>query len=422
MKKGIILVAALAAASASGMIYTKSAYKDSIDASLSMYADNFASIGIQVKRDIVSQSAFVFEDTFSFTLTPEFFQSIDSSAPAEAMTFAVKNNCQVYPAYISCENEFDFSAMDLPVDMVSAFKDFKYKSGWSLNPITDSVTSYFNSELLEIDEDGVKISLQPMTILSDSTLDFSEMSVNWQWQGIQLSAPDFELEVQGIEILGDMTHLAGLTFLGTSDFIVKDIKATDNLTFTTQMTDVLVRSDMSEYEKDKFDTRYTISAKELTASGGAMPLDLKDVVIDSRMFGFTKKAFTLLNEIQFKTEPTEQDFVELVDAFGESELGLDIEKFAFTLNGTSVNADADIDFATFTFADIQTQQMMDKFSGIANAKVDKAVAESFPQFVPMLEQYVEMGLAKVDAEGNYLTQVQYKDLVLSANDTPLQSF
>lgn len=102
MKKGIVVIAGVAAVSAFGMWFTQHAYETSVKDALTRNADTYSDMGIKLQKSAIAASFTRVEDKYTLTFTEQFFDQMDIPAfYAGSVDITISNLCRVYPFYMS---------------------------------------------------------------------------------------------------------------------------------------------------------------------------------------------------------------------------------------------------------------------------------------------------------------------------------
>ncbi|MEG3768228.1 DUF945 family protein [Alteromonas sp. 14N.309.X.WAT.G.H12] len=423
MKKGIVVIAGVSAVAVFGMWFTQNAYESSVTDALTRNADTYSNMGIKLEKNAIAASFTRIEDEYTLTLTEQFFDQMDMPALyAESFDITISNLCRVYPFYMSCENEFSLPEGTLPDEFVEKLQGFTYQAGWSFSPLTNSVSSYLNTDGFTVENDGTPLEVAPLTLSSNSDLAFESLNTQMNWGGMTFNDSLTQIDIDNVNVNGDMTRLTGITYLGTSTVSI------DNMVFNTADGEsfsakaINVTSNTNEYETGKYDVRYVATSSDMSIGGGALPIDIAQLHTDIRLYGLSEKALEMMNSFQGNFIEQQDMLTEMLNELGKNEPGLAIDNFSASVNNVPVSIKGEITFDQFTAEDVDTGEIAAKSNAFLNGNVGKEVSTALPQLVPMLDQYSQMGMAEKDAEGNYTTEITIKDRTLSANGNVLQQF
>ncbi|QJR82644.1 hypothetical protein CA267_018750 [Alteromonas pelagimontana] len=139
--------------------------------------------------------------------------------------------------------------------------------------------------------------------------------------------------------------------------------------------------------------------------------------------GFDKAAAELYARLTpVPSTDNKESLIAMIDAVGAKPLTITLEKLSFKYNEVPFQAQGRADIQPFKYAELLAGHGAEKLQAELSIQLGKYVTEVLPQFAPMLEQYVQMGMIEQDEDGAYKSQVQFNRKQLRANDNVVQQF
>lgn len=355
MKKGIVIIAGVSAVAIFGMWFTQHAYETSVTDALTRNANTFSDMGIELQKNAIAASFTRVEDEYTLTLTEQFFDQMDMpDLYAESFDITVSNLCRVYPFYMSCENEFSLPEGTLPEELIEKLQGFSYQAGWAFSPLTNSISSYLNTDGFTVENDGTPLQVAPMTLSSNSDLTFETLKTQMNWGGMTFNDSFTQINIDNVNVSGNMTRLTGITYLGTSTVAIDNIlfNTVDGESFSAKA--INVTSNTNEYEAGKYDVRYVGTSSEMSIGGGALPIDIAQLHTDVRLYGLSEKALEMMNSFQGNFIEQQDMLTEMLNELGKNEPGLAIDTFSALVNNVPVSINGEITFDPFSAEDVDS--------------------------------------------------------------------
>ena len=118
--------------------------------------------------------------------------------------------------------------LDIPEDVAEKLPEFDYDLNWSVNAITRNVNTSASLEKFEIEDvkDGVNFKFDDLDFESNSGMSMDKIQYTLNWDGMTFtSQAGMNFSLGKSESHGDMTHVAGMTFVGSSEVSVESVRS-----------------------------------------------------------------------------------------------------------------------------------------------------------------------------------------------------
>lgn len=410
MGAGLVIITILAG----GQYYTQASYRDRIDQQISKLNTLYSSRGISVTAKSTAHTWFGASDKFAVDLAPAHALSQALGQPS-GLHMLVDNTCQFWPFYVSCKNTLH--ANDEATARLADTFDIQYTMGWSANMLVNSLNSHVATQSFIVDQYDGTLTVNPLSINTDSDLatSFIDMVINWQGMSLTGSSSGTNIELGKSIIEAELTKIEEEYFVSESDITL------DNLSITSQDMGVLsgsitlnalsAASELEAETADTYELEQTFSISKITTAPSDIVIE--DLTFDLALDGLTKR-FLAKAKASDDTLTDQQLLNAALDEFGAVTHNLDFEQIGFKYNQQPVLFTAALTIAKHSSADINQGKLGNKISGKANLSVAQALVKENPVATMLVEEKLKQGVVKL-TEGTYTMPLTLQNGVMKAN-------
>lgn len=410
MGAGVVILTILAG----GQYYTQASYRDRLHQQIDKLNTLYTPQGISVTAKSAAHSWLGATDKFAVDLAPghPLSQVLGQSS---GLHILVDNTCQFWPFYVSCENTLHAND-EATANLADTF-DIQYTMGWSANMLVNSLNSHLATQSFIIDQYDGTLTVNPLSIQTDSDLATSFIDLLVDWQGISLtgSSSGTNIDMGKSVIEAELTKIEGEYFVSESDITL------DSLTITSQDMGVMsgtitlnalsAASELEAETADTYELEQTFSISKITAA----PSDIvvEDLTFDLALDGLTKR-FLAKAKASDDTLTDQQLLNAALDEFGAVTHNLDFEKIGFKYNQQPVLFTAALTIDKHSSADINQGKLGNKISGKANLSVAQALVKENPVAAMLIQEKLKQGVVTLN-EGTYNMPLTLQNGVMKAN-------